>query len=49
MRAEYGLAYMRFARRAEGVEASRAVFGWANQHRLASWEVYKASGEYRLV
>ena len=48
-KAEYGLAYvvyMRFARRTEGVKASRAVFGRARKDRWAPWEVYEASGVY---
>jgi len=50
-KAEYGLAYvvyMRFARRTEGVKASRAVFGRARKDRWAPWEVYEASGVYLL-
>ena len=48
-KAEYGLAYivyLRFARRTEGVKASRAVFGRARKDRWAPWEVYEAAGVY---
>ena len=50
-RAEYGLVYivhMRFARRAEGVKSSRAVFGKARRDRWAPWEVYEAAGAVLL-
>ncbi|KAE9411113.1 Suf-domain-containing protein [Gymnopus androsaceus JB14] len=42
---EYALTYimyMRFARRAEGVKASRSLFGRARRDKYASWEVYEA-------
>ncbi|KAJ3999710.1 hypothetical protein F5050DRAFT_880660 [Lentinula boryana] len=42
---EYALTYimyMRFARRAEGVKASRTLFGKARRDKYASWEVYEA-------
>ncbi|GAW03677.1 cfia complex component [Lentinula edodes] len=42
---EYALTYiiyMRFARRAEGVKASRSLFGKARRDKYASWEVYEA-------
>ncbi|KAF5390357.1 hypothetical protein D9757_002906 [Collybiopsis confluens] len=42
---EYALTYimyMRFARRAEGVKASRSLFGKARRDKFASWEVYEA-------
>jgi cleavage stimulation factor subunit 3 len=45
---EYGLAwimYMRFARRAENVMASRAVFGKARRDKFVTWEVYEAAGK----
>ncbi|KAJ2925795.1 hypothetical protein H1R20_g11295, partial [Candolleomyces eurysporus] len=45
-RTEYGLAYifyMRFARRAEGLQALRKVFGKARKDKWAPWEVYEAS------
>lgn len=44
---EYALTYiiyMRFARRAEGVKASRSLFGKARRDKYASWEVYEAGG-----
>lgn len=47
-RTEYGLAYifyMRFARRAEGLQALRKVFGKARKDKWAPWEVYEASGK----
>lgn len=46
-RTEYGIAwivYMRFARRAEGLKTSRAVFGRARRERWTPWEVYEAAG-----
>ena len=46
-RTEYGVAwvsYMRFARRAEGLKPSRAVFGKARKERWTPWEVYEAAG-----
>ncbi|KAJ3774932.1 Suf-domain-containing protein [Lentinula raphanica] len=42
---EYALTYimyMRFARRSEGVKASRTLFGKARRDKYASWEVYEA-------
>ncbi|OSX60713.1 hypothetical protein POSPLADRAFT_1183237 [Postia placenta MAD-698-R-SB12] len=45
-RTEYGIAwivYMRFARRAEGLKTSRAVFGRARRERWTPWEVYEAA------
>ncbi|TFK64019.1 Suf-domain-containing protein [Pluteus cervinus] len=45
-RKEYGLAYimyMRFGRRAEGVKASRTIFGRARKDRWTPWEVYEAA------
>ncbi|CCM04957.1 uncharacterized protein FIBRA_07154 [Fibroporia radiculosa] len=45
-RTDYGIAwivYMRFARRAEGLKSSRAVFGRARRERLISWEVFEAA------
>lgn len=42
----YGVAYvmyMRFARRAEGLQALRKVFAKARKDRWAPWEVYEAS------
>jgi cleavage stimulation factor subunit 3 len=47
-KSEYGLVwikYMRFARRAEGLQAARDVFKKARQGKWTSWEVYDASGE----
>jgi cleavage stimulation factor subunit 3 len=47
-RTEYGLVYilyMRFARRAEGLQAMRKVFGKARKDKWAPWEVYEACGE----
>lgn len=46
-RSEYGQAYimwMRFARRAEGLQSLRKVFAKARKDRWAPWEVYEASG-----
>lgn len=43
---EYGLAwivYIRFARRAEGVQSARAVFGKARKSKWTPWEVYEAA------
>ncbi|KAJ6615526.1 hypothetical protein B0H10DRAFT_2040864 [Mycena sp. CBHHK59/15] len=43
---EYSLAwidYMRFARRAEGVKASREVFARARKDEWVGWEVYEAA------
>jgi cleavage stimulation factor subunit 3 len=37
--------YMRFARRAEGLQPARDVFKQARQSRWTPWEVYEASGE----
>ncbi|RXW20199.1 hypothetical protein EST38_g5659 [Candolleomyces aberdarensis] len=45
-RTEYGLVYvlyMRFARRAEGLQALRKVFGKARKDKWATWEVYEAN------
>ncbi|KZT13241.1 Suf-domain-containing protein [Laetiporus sulphureus 93-53] len=45
-RTEYGIAwimYMRFARRAEGLKSSRAVFGKARRDRWMPWEVFEAA------
>ncbi|KAF8720570.1 hypothetical protein AX14_010937 [Amanita brunnescens Koide BX004] len=45
-RAEFGLAYivyMRFGRRAEGIKASRAIFGKARRDRWSPWQVYEAA------
>ncbi|GBE79055.1 hypothetical protein BKA93DRAFT_785197 [Sparassis latifolia] len=45
-RTEYGIAwivYMRFARRAEGLKSSRAVFLKARRDRWTPWEVYEAA------
>lgn len=38
------IAYMRFARRAESLEAARAVFGKARKDPWTPWEVYEAAG-----
>lgn len=49
-RTEYGIAwvsYMRFARRAEGLKPSRAIFGKARKERWTPWEVYEAAGKPR--
>ncbi|KAI0052667.1 Suf-domain-containing protein [Auriscalpium vulgare] len=53
-RREYGLAwtmYMRFARRAEGLKASRALFARARRDRWNPWEVYESAAiaEYHLT
>ncbi|KAI0059336.1 Suf-domain-containing protein [Artomyces pyxidatus] len=53
-RTEYGLAwtiYMRFARRAEGLKASRALFARARRDRWTPWEVYESAAlaEYHLT
>jgi cleavage stimulation factor subunit 3 len=48
-KAEYGVVwvkYMRFARRAEGLQAARDVFKKARQSKWTPWEVYDASGQY---
>ncbi|EGO01439.1 hypothetical protein SERLA73DRAFT_166004 [Serpula lacrymans var. lacrymans S7.3] len=45
-RTEYGLVYimyMRFARRAQDLKSSRAVFGKARRDRWTPWEVYEAA------
>ncbi|EIM85352.1 Suf-domain-containing protein, partial [Stereum hirsutum FP-91666 SS1] len=45
-RKEFGLVYtmfMRFARRAEGLKSSRAVFAKARKEKLIPWEVYESS------
>jgi len=50
-KAKRGLAYvvyMRFARRTDGVKASRAVLGRARKDWWAPWGVCEASGAYRL-
>lgn len=39
------IAYMRFARRAEGLKAARGVFSKARKDKGVSWEVYEAAGE----
>jgi cleavage stimulation factor subunit 3 len=47
-RKEYGVVwidYMRFARRAEGLQAARDVFKNARKSKWTPWEVYEASGE----
>ena len=47
-RTEYGLAwimYMRFARRAETLASTRAVFAKARKDRWTPWEVYEAAGK----
>jgi cleavage stimulation factor subunit 3 len=47
-RADYGLVwimYMRFARRAESLKSSRAVFSKSRKARFTPWEVYEAAGE----
>ena len=47
-RAEYGLVYimhMRFARRAEGLQSSRTIFGKARRDKWISWQVYEAAGQ----
>jgi cleavage stimulation factor subunit 3 len=48
-RADYGLVwimYMRFARRAESLKSSRAVFSKSRKSRFTPWEVYEAAGEF---
>lgn len=48
-RSEFGLVwivYMRFARRAESLKSSRAVFGKSRKDRWTSWEVYETAGMY---
>jgi cleavage stimulation factor subunit 3 len=47
-RQEYGLVYVmyiRFALRAEGVDASRAAFAKARKDRWTTWEVFEAAGK----
>lgn len=46
-RQEYGLVYImyiRFALRAEGVDASRAAFAKARKDKWTTWEVFEAAG-----
>lgn len=38
------IAYMRFARRAEGLKPARTVFGKARKDKWISWEIYEAAG-----
>ena len=38
------IAYMRFARRAEGLKPARNVFGKARKDKWISWEIYEAAG-----
>lgn len=48
-RQEYGLVYVmyiRFALRAEGVDASRAAFAKARKDRWTTWEVFEAAGKF---
>ena len=47
-RTEYGVVwimYMRFGRRAEGLQSSRMIFGRARKDRWTPWEVYEAAGK----
>jgi cleavage stimulation factor subunit 3 len=47
-RTEYGVVwimYMRFGRRAEGLQSSRTIFGRARKDRWTPWEVYEAAGK----
>ena len=47
-RTEYGVVwimYMRFGRRAEGLQSSRSIFGKARKDRWTPWEVYEAAGK----
>ncbi|KAH8115634.1 Suf-domain-containing protein [Phellopilus nigrolimitatus] len=51
---EYGLVYImyiRFALRAEGVDASRAVFGKARKDKWTTWEVFESAAlmEYHVA
>ncbi|KAI0740261.1 hypothetical protein C8Q76DRAFT_707266, partial [Earliella scabrosa] len=44
-RTDYGnvwIVYIRFARRAEGLQSARTLFGKARRDRLTPWEVYQA-------
>jgi len=43
------IAYMRFARRAEGLKPARTVFGKARKDKWISWEVYEAAGADNYV
>ena len=46
-RTDYGnvwIVYIRFARRAEGLQSARTLFGKARRDRLTPWEVYQAEG-----
>ncbi|KIJ33188.1 hypothetical protein M422DRAFT_183517 [Sphaerobolus stellatus SS14] len=45
------IAYMRFARRAEGLKPARTVFGKARKDKWISWEVYEAAAsmEYHFT
>jgi cleavage stimulation factor subunit 3 len=50
-KSEYSLVwimYMRFARRAENIKASRAVFTRARKDPWVTWEVYEAAGRSHL-
>lgn len=47
-RQEYGLVYImyiRFALRAEGVDASRTAFAKARKDKWTTWEVFEAAGK----
>ena len=41
--------YIRFALRAEGVDASRAAFAKARKDKLTTWEVFEAAGWFARV
>ena len=46
-RTDYGnvwIVYIRFARRAEGLQSARTLFGRARRDRLSPWEVHEAEG-----
>ncbi|KAF8581991.1 Suf-domain-containing protein [Ramaria rubella] len=45
------IAYMRFARRAEGLKPARTVFGKARKDKSISWEIYEAAAsmEYHFT
>ena len=46
-RTDYGnvwIVYIRFARRAEGLQSARTLFGKARRDRLTPWEVHEAEG-----
>jgi cleavage stimulation factor subunit 3 len=52
MRENYGavwITYIRFKRRAEGVDASRKAFGLSRKGNLIPWQVYEAAGQFPFL